>query len=65
MERMNDTFERKLISPAEREARKAFKEVEVANAMSENDRAQKTFHENRERLKALRLARDAEQAKAK
>jgi hypothetical protein len=52
---MSDTFERKVISPAEREARKAFKEVDAAKAMTEHDRAQKAFHDNRERLKALRL----------
>jgi hypothetical protein len=56
--RISDTFERKVISPAEREARKAFREVDAAKAMTENERAQKAFHENRERLKALRLARE-------
>jgi hypothetical protein len=60
---MSDTLERKVISPAEREARKAFREVEAAKAMTEHERAQKAFHENRERLKALRLAREAEQTK--
>jgi len=60
---MSDTFERKVISPAE--ARKAFKEVDAAKAMTEHDRAQKAFHENRERLKALRLARETEPTKAK
>jgi hypothetical protein len=49
----------------EREARKAFKEVDAAKAMTEHDRAQNAFHENRERLKALRLAREIEQTKAK
>jgi hypothetical protein len=62
---MSDTFERKVITPAEREARKAFKEVDPAKAMSDHGRAQKAFHENRERLKALRLARETEQTKAK
>jgi hypothetical protein len=61
--RMSDTFERKVISPAEREARKAFREVDAAKAMTEHERAQKAFHENRERLKALRLARETEQTK--
>jgi hypothetical protein len=32
--------------------------------MTEHERAQKAFQENRERLKALRLAREAEEAKA-
>jgi hypothetical protein len=57
---MSDTFERKIISPAEREARKAFKEVDAAKALTEHEREQKAFHENRERLRALRLAREAE-----
>jgi hypothetical protein len=43
--KMSDTFERKIISPAEREARKAFREVEAVKAMTEHDRAQKAFHE--------------------
>jgi hypothetical protein len=59
---MSDTFDRKVITPAEREARKAFKEADAAKAMTEHDRAQKAFHENRERLKALRLAREIEQS---
>jgi len=60
---MNDTFERKVITPAEREARKAFRQVEAAKAITEHERAQKAFQENRERLKALRLAREAKEAK--
>jgi hypothetical protein len=59
---MSDSFERKVISPAEREARKAFKQADVVKAMTDLERAQKAFHENRERLKALRLARAAAQA---
>jgi hypothetical protein len=50
----------KVATAAEREARKAFKKVEAKVAMSDHQKAQKAFHENRERLKALRLARDAE-----
>jgi hypothetical protein len=61
---MNDSFERKIITPAEREARKLFREVEVSKAMTEHELTQRAFHENRERLKALRLAREAEEAKA-
>ena len=59
---MSDTFERKVITPAEREARKAFKE---AKAMTEHELEQKAFQENRERLKALRLAREAGDPKTK
>ena len=53
------TYERKMPSAAEREARKAFRTVEAKQAMTDYARAQKAFHENRERLKAERLARDA------
>ena len=62
---MSDTFERRVITPAEREARKVFKEADAAKAMTEHERTQKAFHENRERLKALRLAREAGGPKAK
>jgi hypothetical protein len=54
-----ETFERKVTTPAEREARKAFKQVEAAKAMTDHEKAQKTFNDNRERLKAERLAREA------
>jgi hypothetical protein len=57
---MSDTFERKIITPAEREARKFFKEADATKAMTEHEQAQKAFKENRERLKALRLAREAD-----
>jgi hypothetical protein len=62
---MSDTLERKALTPAEREARKLFKEVNATKAVTEYEAEQKAFRENRERLKALRLAREAEQAKAK
>lgn len=62
---MSDTFERKVITPAEREARKVFKEADAGKAMTEHERAQKAFQANRERLRALRLAREADDAKAK
>jgi hypothetical protein len=55
----DETFERKVATPAEREARKAFRQVEAAKAMTDHERAQKAFNENRERLKAERLAREA------
>lgn len=57
------TFERRKTTPAEREARKAFREVIPGNAVTDYARAQKSFHENRERLKAERLAREAEARK--
>jgi hypothetical protein len=62
---MSDTFERKVVTPAEREARKLFREADAAKAMTEHERARKALHENRERLKALRLARETEQTRAK
>jgi hypothetical protein len=40
------------------EANKAFKKPEPQTAMNEYERAQQSFHENRERLKAERLARE-------
>jgi hypothetical protein len=48
------------ITKAEREARKAFRQVEAKKAISEQDLAQKAFYKNKERLKAERLAREAE-----
>jgi hypothetical protein len=47
------------MTKAEREARKAFRQVDAEKAMSEHEKAQRAFHKNRERLKAERLAREA------
>ena len=47
------------ITKAEREARKAFRQVDAEKAMTEHEIAQKAFSANRERLKAERLAREA------
>jgi hypothetical protein len=45
---------------AEREARnKAFRQVDAVKAMTEHEIAKKAFSNNRERLKAERLAREA------
>jgi hypothetical protein len=49
----------KQISSAEREARKAFREVGAKTAVSDHEIAQTAFSQNRERLKAERLAREA------
>ena len=65
---MSDTFDferRATPSAAEREARKLFRAAEAVKAMTEHERAQKAFFENRDRLKALRLAREAEQRTSK
>jgi hypothetical protein len=57
---MNDqTLKRRFTTSAEREALKVFGQVKTEKAVSEHEKAQKAFHENRERLKALRLAREA------
>ena len=47
---------------AQREAQRVFKETDAKVAMSEYERIQAAFHANRERLKAERLAREAEAA---
>jgi hypothetical protein len=49
---------------AEREASKAFKAVEGRQAMDDYAKSQEALHENRERLKAERLAREADTMKA-
>jgi hypothetical protein len=41
------------------EANKLFKTVDTRNVTTDYERAQQSFHENRERLKAERLAREA------
>jgi hypothetical protein len=53
------------ITKAEREARKAFRRVDAEKAMTEHEIAQKALSNNRERLKAERLAREAAELKAK
>ncbi|MBR1157291.1 hypothetical protein [Bradyrhizobium sp. JYMT SZCCT0428] len=52
-------MKRKVTTDAEREAEKAFKKVETKTATSEHEKAKKSFDENRERLKAERIAREA------
>ena len=49
----------KPITKAEREARRAFRQVDAEKVMTEQEIAQKVFSDNRERLKAERLAREA------
>jgi hypothetical protein len=60
----DEIFGRKVITPAEREARKAFRQVDAEKAMTEHEIAQRAFANNRERLKAERLAREAAEQKA-
>jgi hypothetical protein len=47
------------MTKVERNARKAFRQVDAEKAMTEHEIAQKAFIANRERLKAERLAREA------
>jgi hypothetical protein len=54
-----DIEPRKPISKAEREAHKAFRQVDAEKAMSDHEIAQKAFSKNRERLKAERLERES------
>jgi hypothetical protein len=61
----DETFERKVITPAERDARKAFRQVDAEKAMTEHEIAEKAFYDNRDRLKAERLAREAAEHKSK
>jgi len=47
------------LTPEERKARDAARRADAEQAMREHEAAQKAFHQNRERLKAERLAREA------
>ncbi len=48
----------KILTSEERKARDAARRADAEQAMREHAAAQKAFHDNRERLKALRLARE-------
>jgi hypothetical protein len=61
----DETFERKVMTPAEREVRKAFRQVEAEKMMTEYEIAENAFYSNRDRLKGERLAREAVELKAK
>jgi hypothetical protein len=52
--------EPRILTRAEREAREAFRADEAKKALTDYEKAQQEFHLNRERLKAERLAREAE-----
>lgn len=56
---MSDTNEPKRLTKEQRETRKAVREAEAKKVMAEHERKQKAFNENRERLRAERLAREA------
>ena len=59
--RMNDSSVRPLryLTSEEREAREAARKADAELAMREYEAGQRAFHQNRERLKAERLAREA------
>jgi len=50
---------------AKREANKAFKPADTHKPMNDYAKDQHSFHENRERLKAERLAREAQPRESK
>jgi hypothetical protein len=49
----------RVLTPEQRTARNAERRAEAEQAMREHEEAQKRFHDNRKRLKAERLAREA------
>jgi hypothetical protein len=49
----------RILTSEERKARDALRRAEAEQAMREHEAAQKAFYENRERLRAARLAREA------
>jgi hypothetical protein len=49
----------KPMTTAERNARKAFRQIDAEKAMTEQEIAKKAFSDNYERLRAERLAREA------
>ena len=58
---MTDDYEArppKILTSEERKARDAVRRADAEQAMREHAAAQKAFYENRERLRALRLARE-------
>ena len=54
-----EMMKQKVTTVAEREAERAFKKIDPKTAMGDHEKAQKSFDENRQRLKAERLAREA------
>jgi hypothetical protein len=59
---MADTFEARparVLTPEQRMARNAQRRADAEEAMRDHEAAQKAFHDNRERLRAERMAREA------
>jgi hypothetical protein len=48
----------KILTSEERKARDALRRADAEQAMREHDAAQKAFYKNRDRLRALRVARE-------
>lgn len=63
-EKKLDDRGRPVISAAERAANKVFKKVDAEKAMNEHETAQKAVYDNRDRLRAERLAREANDLQA-
>ena len=53
---------RQPLTPEQRKARDAQRRADAEQAMREHEAAQKAFYENRDRLRAARLAREADAA---
>jgi hypothetical protein len=51
------------LTPEERRLREMQRRADAELAMKEHEEAQRAFYENRDRLRAQRLAREAEQQK--
>src|SRR5882757_5592327 len=51
--------QKKSSSGSSQAERKAFRDLDAREAMAEHDRSQMAFHDNRERLRSERLAREA------
>ena len=62
---MADRISLKELTPEQRRALNAERKADAERAMEEHRRAQKAFYENRERLKAQRLAREASERRRK
>ncbi len=56
---MSDSSAREPLTADQRKLRETERRADAEQAMREHHLAQKAFHENRERLKAERLAREA------
>ena len=58
-EEMSDEKKDLAEARAEKEAQKAFRKLDAAQALNDHEKSQKAFFENRDRLRADRLAREA------